>query len=87
MHATLLALVRSFLYKLWQKCYETKQYKKGIKHCEAIFKKFPDHGGTGSLEPKSMLLDGFLQSLSRAGLCQGQSRGKQLRDGDGSLKV
>lgn len=30
---------------LWQKSYETKQYKKGIKAADTILKKFPDHGG------------------------------------------
>lgn len=29
----------------WQKSYETKQYKKGLKAADAILKKFPDHGG------------------------------------------
>jgi tetratricopeptide (TPR) repeat protein len=29
-----------------QKCYETKQYKKGIKAADAVLKKFPEHGET-----------------------------------------
>jgi hypothetical protein len=27
-------------------CYETKQYKKGIKNAETILKKYPNHGET-----------------------------------------
>ena len=30
---------------LFQKSYETKQYKKGLKAADSILKKFPDHGG------------------------------------------
>ena len=29
-----------------QKCYETKQYKKGLKTADVVLKKFPDHGET-----------------------------------------
>lgn len=29
----------------WQKSYETKQYKKGLKAADTILKKFPNHGG------------------------------------------
>ena len=32
--------------KNFQKCYEQKQYKKGLQHVKEILKKFPEHGGT-----------------------------------------
>lgn len=34
-----------FSYEPFQKSYETKQYKKGLKAADAILKKFPEHGG------------------------------------------
>uniref|UniRef100_A0A0G4I253 Uncharacterized protein n=1 Tax=Chromera velia CCMP2878 TaxID=1169474 RepID=A0A0G4I253_9ALVE len=34
------------LYRSLVKCYEGKMYKKGIKHADAVLKKFPDHGET-----------------------------------------
>mmetsp|Transcript_28646 Transcript_28646/g.46406 ORF Transcript_28646/g.46406 Transcript_28646/m.46406 type:complete len:923 (-) Transcript_28646:67-2835(-) len=34
------------LFKSIVRCYETKQYKKGLKAAETILKKFPDHGET-----------------------------------------
>ena len=30
--------------RLWQKFYEIKQYKKGLKSADSILKKFPEHG-------------------------------------------
>lgn len=30
---------------LWQKLYETKAYKKALKSCDSILKKYPTHGG------------------------------------------
>jgi hypothetical protein len=33
------------LNSLWKKCYESKQYKKGLKAADTILKKFPNHGG------------------------------------------
>lgn len=32
--------------RLPQKCYESKQFKKGIKAADQILKKYPDHGET-----------------------------------------
>jgi hypothetical protein len=29
---------------MWQKFYEIKQYKKGLKSADSILKKFPEHG-------------------------------------------
>ena len=37
------------------KCYETKQYKKGIKTADQILKKFPEHGET--LAMKGLILN------------------------------
>ncbi|KAL5729406.1 N-alpha-acetyltransferase 16 [Ranunculus cassubicifolius] len=34
----------------WQKSYETKQYKKGLKAADSILKKYPDHGETLSMK-------------------------------------
>ena len=32
------------LMHFWQKFYETKQYKKGLKAADSILKKYPEHG-------------------------------------------
>ena len=37
------------------KCYETKQYKKGMKTADQILKKFPEHGET--LAMKGLILN------------------------------
>ena len=33
------------MFKTVVKCYETKQYKKGMKQAELVLKKYPNHGG------------------------------------------
>jgi hypothetical protein len=42
------------LVSLWQKFYETKQYKKGLKAADTILKKHPEHGET--LAMKGLIL-------------------------------
>lgn len=38
------------LFKQVVKCYETKQYKKGLKAADQVLKKFPNHGETLSMK-------------------------------------
>jgi peptide alpha-N-acetyltransferase len=36
----------------FQKHYESKQYKKGVKTAESILKKYPNHGGMNHLNAR-----------------------------------
>jgi hypothetical protein len=49
----------SNLFKQVVKCYETKQYKKGLKAADTVLKKFPNHG-----ETLSMKVGQFIASLA-----------------------
>lgn len=43
------------IFRLVVKCYESKQYKKGIKAADQLLKKYPDHGET--LAMKGLILN------------------------------
>ena len=42
------------LFRTVVKCYETKQYKKGLKTADTVLKKFPEHGETLAMKGLTM---------------------------------